>query len=147
LSSSDNKAYFGLPTARSGTPPPCFRSSASLANAWRISACLRESLTCLSWSLNFTTRYSTWPGCQRCPCPLALSSLPYLVAPEQSIALLSLCVAPNGEQLLPRVSESGHLVRSIRSSIPQCPICAHGSPSLLLPANREAFQWPCNTLR
>ena len=70
-----------------------------------------------------------------------------LVAPEQSIALLSLCVAPNGEQLLPQVSESGHLIRSIRSSIPQCPICAHGSPSLLLPANREAFQWLCNTFR
>jgi hypothetical protein len=70
-----------------------------------------------------------------------------LVSPEQSIALLSFCVAPNGEQLLPRVSESGRLIRSVRSSIPQCPICAHGSPSLLLPANREAFQWLCNRIR
>lgn len=33
-----------------------------------------------------------------------------LVAPEQSIALLSLCVAPNGEQLLPCISESGQLI-------------------------------------
>ena len=35
-----------------------------------------------------------------------------LVAPEQSIALLSLCVAPNGEQLLPRISESGLAISS-----------------------------------
>ena len=70
-----------------------------------------------------------------------------LVAPEQSIALLSFCVAPNSEQLLSPVSESIRRIRSIRSSIPQCPICAHGSPSLSLPANREAFQWLCNTVR
>jgi hypothetical protein len=138
------KTYSGVPRARSGTPPPCFRSSASLANASRISACLRESLTCLSWSRNFTTRYSIWPGYQRCPRTLTSSILPYLVAPKQSIALLSLCVAPDSEQLLPNVSESIRRIRSIRSSIPRFPICAHGSPSLSLPANREAFQWLYN---
>jgi hypothetical protein len=68
-------AYSGLPPrARSGTPPPCFRSSASLANASRISACLRESLTCLSWSLNFTTRYST-----SSPQSRALRSFPFVL--------------------------------------------------------------------
>jgi hypothetical protein len=146
LSLLAKKTYSGFPPrARSGTPPPCLRSSASLANASRISACLRESLTCLSWSRNFTTRYSIWPGNQRCPCTLTSCILPYLIAPEQSIALLSLCVAPDSEQLLPIVSDFIRRIRSIRSSIPRFPICAHGSPSLSLPANREAFQWLYNT--
>jgi hypothetical protein len=68
------KAYSGFPRARSGTPPPCFRSSASLANASRMSACLKESLTCLSWSLNFTTRYSI-----SSPQSRALRSFPFVL--------------------------------------------------------------------
>ena len=112
-----------------------------------MSACLRESLTCLSWSMNFTTRYSIWPACQRCPFATIFSALPYLVAPEQSIALLSFCVAPNSEQLLPIASESGRRICCVGAIIPRFPICAHGSPSLSLPASREAFQWLYNTIR
>lgn len=147
LSIVEGMAYSGLPRARSGTPPPCLRSSASLANASRMSACLRESLTSFSWSLKFTTRYSIWPGHQRCPHSTPLSTLPYLVAPQQSIALLSFCVAPNCKQLLPHISESSHRVRSVQSCIPRCPIFVRGSPFLSLQASREAFQWLCNMFR
>ena len=46
------------PRARSGTPPPCFSSSASLAKASRMSACRSESLTFSFSSSKATTRYS-----------------------------------------------------------------------------------------
>ena len=52
--------YFEVPSLIAGTPPPCLISSASLANASKISAWRRESFTSRAWSSNETTRYSTY---------------------------------------------------------------------------------------
>lgn len=46
------------PLIKSGTPPPCWISSGSLARASRISAWRSESLTCRASSSKATTRYS-----------------------------------------------------------------------------------------
>lgn len=136
---SSRRSYFDSPTARSGTPPPCLRSSASLARAARISACLSESFTSLFWSSKFTTRYSIWPTCQHYPTgspaffhtssphSRALRSLPFVL---RQIAR-SCCK--------PRQSAPTLLV-FLEFCIPQCPICEHGWPSLWLRASRAAFQ-------
>lgn len=105
---SSKRSYFDSPTARSGTPPPCLRSSASLASAARMSACLSESFTSLFSSSKFTTRYSIWPTCQHYPTDIP-AILPYLVSPQQGIALLAFCVAPDSQKLLLSASEPAHI--------------------------------------
>lgn len=54
----EGRYCFSAPRTMSGTPPPCFNSSASLAKAARISACRKESLTSFFSSSKVTTRYS-----------------------------------------------------------------------------------------
>jgi hypothetical protein len=66
--------------------------------------------------------------------------MPYLISPEQSIALLAFRVAPDSQKLLQSLSDSGHFVYVTQPCIPRCPICEHGWPSLWRQASQAAFQ-------
>lgn len=82
----------------SGTHPPCLHRASSFANASRISAWRRESLTFRLSSWKATTRYSTYNRVNRMS-PRGVK-LRYLVSPQQHIPFFSLRPVPDSKELL-----------------------------------------------
>lgn len=88
----------------------------SSARAFKMSACLNESLTLRRFSSMATTRYSICI-CHEHSAPPKQVSLTYLIAPPQGIPLFSFCAFPYRKQLLSS--------RSTKVSHTTCSITAH----------------------